>query len=141
VQLYQPWQIKHTAVAYLLNLSDLFDYESWQYYQRYIVMDLKATVGCAFNSTVMMENKQQWFTLYSHCTSNFGTVKLAILQGSILLHLLFLICIDLSNHSQYRYTDLLILQMTEYCVLRTKATTSRTAIMAPFHRLVTRGLK
>jgi hypothetical protein len=55
--------------------------------------------------------------------------------------MLFLVYIDLSNHSQYWYTDLLILQMTEYRVSRTKATTSRTAIMAHFDRLVTKGLK
>jgi hypothetical protein len=40
-------------------------------------------------------------TLNSHCTSNFSTVKHKIPQGSILVHMLFLVYIDLSNHSQY----------------------------------------
>jgi len=68
-----------------------------------------------------------------------GTGKHAIPQGSLLVHMLFLIYIHLSNHHQYQYTDLM-LQMTEYRVSRTKVTIFRTAIMALFHSL-TEGLK
>ena len=79
---------------------------------------LKAMVVCALNSTITIDNKQQWFTLNSQCTSHFGTGKHAIPQGSTLLHMLFLIYIRLANHSQTD-THLLILQTTENRVSRT----------------------
>jgi hypothetical protein len=75
-----------------------------------------------------------------HTNWNWGIVKHALPQGSILGHMLFLMYIQLSVHSQYLYTNLMILSIWQSILCHNKATSSNTVIMMHFHSL-TKGLR